>query len=155
MGHARPDTANVGDVLLAEPHRVWFAGRALLRGPLLRGGGRRRECEREAQKRRSGYDRPEVCWVRMCIIVPPSGFCPGIYCYATTMASKRRRHFISLLVPPVGDEQRDRETTALAQGCAFRRTSQDIVKLLGATLIDFAWVASSLACEHGADFHPG
>src|SRR6266487_5037479 len=60
MGHARPDTANVGDVLLAEPHRVRFAGRALLRGPLLRGGGRRREREREAQKRRSGYDRPEV-----------------------------------------------------------------------------------------------
>jgi len=37
--HARPDTANVRDVLLAEPHRVRFTGRALLRGPLLRGGG--------------------------------------------------------------------------------------------------------------------
>jgi hypothetical protein len=38
--------ANVGDVLLPETHRVRFAGRALLRGPLLRGGGRRRERER-------------------------------------------------------------------------------------------------------------
>jgi hypothetical protein len=33
MGHARPDTANVRDVLLAEPHRVRFTGRTLLRGP--------------------------------------------------------------------------------------------------------------------------
>jgi hypothetical protein len=71
MGHARPDTANVGDVLLAEPHRVRFAGRALLRGPLLRGGGRRRECEREAQKRRSGYDRPEV-WLGTNVHYRPS-----------------------------------------------------------------------------------
>jgi len=60
MGHARPDTANVGDVLLAEPHRVRFAGRALPRGPFLRGGGPRPEREREAQERRRGYDRPEV-----------------------------------------------------------------------------------------------
>ncbi len=41
MGHAGPDTANVRDVLLAEPHRVRFTGRALLRRPLLRGGGPR------------------------------------------------------------------------------------------------------------------
>src|SRR5262245_11220938 len=60
MGHARPDTANVRDVLLAEPDRVRFAGRALPRGPFLRGGGPRPEREREAQERRSGYDRPEV-----------------------------------------------------------------------------------------------
>jgi hypothetical protein len=60
MGHARPDTTNVRDVLLAEPHRVRFAGCALLRRPLLRGGGPRREREREAQERRSGYDRPEL-----------------------------------------------------------------------------------------------
>jgi hypothetical protein len=60
MGHARPDTANVRDVLLAEPDRVGFAGRALPRGPFLRGGGPRPEREREAQERRSGYDRPEV-----------------------------------------------------------------------------------------------
>src|ERR1700745_3870629 len=37
----RPDTANVRDVLLAEPDRVRFAGRALPRGPFLRGGGPR------------------------------------------------------------------------------------------------------------------
>src|SRR5215475_6362273 len=60
MGHARPDTANVRDVLLAEPDRVRFAGRALPRGPFLRGGGPRQEREREAQERRNGYDRPEV-----------------------------------------------------------------------------------------------
>jgi hypothetical protein len=37
--------------------------------------------ERDAQERRSGYDRPELCWAaRMSIIDPPSGFCPGIYC---------------------------------------------------------------------------
>jgi hypothetical protein len=60
MGHARPDTANVRDVLLAEPDRVRFAGRALPRGPFLRGGGPRPERERETQERRSDYDRPEV-----------------------------------------------------------------------------------------------
>src|SRR5262245_56533216 len=59
MGHARSDTANVRDVRLAEPHRVRFAGRALLLGPLLRRGGPR-EREREAQDRRSGHDRPEL-----------------------------------------------------------------------------------------------
>jgi len=59
--HARPDTANVRDVLLAEPHRVRFTGRALLRGPLLRGGGPSRKREREAQQhRRRGCDRPEL-----------------------------------------------------------------------------------------------
>src|ERR1700758_5565613 len=58
-GHARPDTANVRDVLLAESHRVRFTGRALLRGPLLRGGGPRRKREREAQQHR-GRDRSEL-----------------------------------------------------------------------------------------------
>src|SRR6266516_5377129 len=72
MGHARPDTANVGDVLLAEPHRVRFAGRALLRGILLRGGGPRRECEREAQERCSGYDRPELWLGGTNVHYPPS-----------------------------------------------------------------------------------
>jgi len=60
MGHARPDTANVRHVLLAEPHRVRFAGRALLRGPLLRGGGPGREHEREAQERRSGRSEEKL-----------------------------------------------------------------------------------------------
>jgi ATP dependent DNA ligase domain len=60
MGHARPDAANVRDVLLAEPDRVRFTGRALPRGPFLRGGGPRPGRERETQERRSGYDWPEV-----------------------------------------------------------------------------------------------
>src|SRR5262245_19830847 len=67
MGHACPDPINVRDVLLAEPHRIRFAGRALLRGPLLRGGRPRREREREAQERgrerRGGHDWPEL---RLC-----------------------------------------------------------------------------------------
>jgi hypothetical protein len=91
MGHARPDTANVGDVLLAEPHRVRFAGRALLRGPLLRGGGRRREREREAQKRRSGYDRPEV-WTNVHYLVSIVN--------ATTMANSGAL-FATVILPVV------------------------------------------------------
>src|SRR5215831_17820450 len=70
MGHACPDPINVRDVLLAEPHRIRFAGRALLRGPLLRRCGRRRERERKAQERdrergreRRGGHRPEL---RLC-----------------------------------------------------------------------------------------
>src|SRR5262245_2621686 len=66
MGHACPDPINVRDVLLAEPHRIRFAGRALLRGPLLRRCGRRREHERKAQERgreRGGGHRPEL---RLC-----------------------------------------------------------------------------------------
>src|SRR5262249_45502721 len=67
MGHARPDTIDVRDVLLAEPHRIRFAGRALLRRPLLRGGRPRREREREAhergRERGGGHDRPEL---RLC-----------------------------------------------------------------------------------------
>src|SRR6266498_3828897 len=47
MRHAGADTLNVRDILVAEPHRVWFASRALLRGPLLRSCGQRRACERE------------------------------------------------------------------------------------------------------------
>src|SRR5215471_13308451 len=67
MGHARPDTIDIRDVLLAEPHRIRFAGRALLRRPLLRGGRPRREREREAhergRERGGGHDRPEL---RLC-----------------------------------------------------------------------------------------
>ncbi len=66
MGHARPDPINVRDVLLAEPHRIRFAGRALLRGPLLRRCWRRRERECKTQERgreRGGGHRPEL---RLC-----------------------------------------------------------------------------------------
>jgi len=92
MGHARPDTANVRDVLLAEPHRVRFAGRALLRGPLLRGSGPRREREREAQERRSGYDRPELWLVGTNVHYPPSiWFLPGMYCQFNDQGKQRRR----------------------------------------------------------------
>src|SRR5215831_2763037 len=60
-GHALPDTANVRDVLLAEPHRVRFTSRTFSRGPFLRGGGPRRHREREAQQHRSrGIHRPEL-----------------------------------------------------------------------------------------------
>ncbi len=52
MGHAGADTLNVRDILVTEPHRVWFASRALLRGPLLRSCGQRRACERETEKRK-------------------------------------------------------------------------------------------------------
>ena len=54
MGHAGADTLNVRDILVAEPHRVWFASRALLRGPLLRSCGQRRARERETEKRKAG-----------------------------------------------------------------------------------------------------
>src|SRR6516225_8312472 len=66
MGHACPDPINVRDVLLAEPHRIRFAGRALLRCPLLRRCWRRRERERKTQERgreRGGGHRPEL---RLC-----------------------------------------------------------------------------------------
>jgi hypothetical protein len=79
MGHARPDTANVGDVLLAEPHRVRFAGRALLRGPMLRGGEDANVSERP-RSAAADMIRRRFGWVRTCIIDPPSGFCSGIYC---------------------------------------------------------------------------
>jgi hypothetical protein len=59
MGHAGADTLNVRDILVAEPHRVWFAGRALLRGPLLRSCRQRRACERETEKRK-GYDWSQI-----------------------------------------------------------------------------------------------
>jgi hypothetical protein len=92
MGHARPNAANVRDVLLTEPHRVRFAGPAFLRGPLLRGGGPRRERERQAHERRSCYDRPEP-WpggtnvhYRLSIC-----FCPGLYCQFNDHG-KQRRH---------------------------------------------------------------
>src|SRR6266576_4551984 len=64
MEHARPDPTNVRNVLLAQPHRVRFARRALLRAPLLREGRRRREREREAHERGGerggGHNRPET-----------------------------------------------------------------------------------------------
>src|SRR5262249_51132500 len=70
--HARPDTADVRDILLAEPHRVRLAGCALLLGPLLRDGGQRRQREREAKERRTGYDRPELWLGGTNIHYPPS-----------------------------------------------------------------------------------
>src|SRR5262249_58229424 len=60
MDHASPDAIDVGHVLLTQPHRVRLAGRAVLRAPLLRGSGRRREGEREADQRGGGHERPEL-----------------------------------------------------------------------------------------------
>ncbi len=51
MRHAGADTLNVRDILVAEPHRVWFASRALLRGPLLRSCGQRRAARVSARPR--------------------------------------------------------------------------------------------------------
>jgi hypothetical protein len=59
MGHAGADTLNVRDILVAEPHRVWFASRALLRGPLLRSCRQRRACEHETEKRK-GCDWSQI-----------------------------------------------------------------------------------------------
>src|SRR5262247_2214455 len=93
MGHARPDTVDIRDVLLAEPHRIRFAGRALLRRPLLRGGRPRREREREAQERGrergGGHHRPEL---RLCdtnFHYRPSSWCaaPVSTVNPTSMAS--------------------------------------------------------------------
>src|SRR5262249_18671868 len=89
MGHARPDTVDVRDVLLAEPHRIRFAGRALLRRPLLRGGRPRREREREAHERGGGHRRPEL---RLCdtnFHYRPSSWCsaPVSTVNPTSMAS--------------------------------------------------------------------
>jgi hypothetical protein len=83
MGHARPDAANVRDVLLAEPDGVRFAGRALPRGPFLRGGGPRPGHPDVSARPRSAaaamIGRRFGWAVRTCIIDPPFG-CPGIYC---------------------------------------------------------------------------
>jgi hypothetical protein len=49
--HAVRNALSVRDVLIAEAHRIRFAGRALLRGPLLRRGRQRDEREREAEDR--------------------------------------------------------------------------------------------------------
>ena len=89
MGHARPDTVDVRDVLLAKPHRIRFAGRALLRRPLLRGGRPRREREREAHERGGGHHRPEL---RLCdtnFHYRPSSWCsaPVSTVNPTSMAS--------------------------------------------------------------------
>jgi hypothetical protein len=51
MGHAGADMLNVRDILVAQPHRVWFASRTLLRAPMLRSCGQRRARERETEKR--------------------------------------------------------------------------------------------------------
>src|SRR5215467_11563675 len=97
MGHARPDTIDVRDVLLAEPHRIRFAGRALLRRPLLRGGWRRRERQREAQERGrergrergSGHHRPELRLCDTYFHYRPSSWCsvPVSTVNPTSMAS--------------------------------------------------------------------
>src|SRR5215468_9506062 len=97
MGHARPDAIDIWDVLLAEPHRIRFAGRALLRRPLLRGGWRRRKRPREAQERGrergrergDGHARPEL---RLCdtdFHYRPSSWCsvPVSTVNPTSMAS--------------------------------------------------------------------
>jgi Malic enzyme, NAD binding domain/Fumarase C C-terminus len=58
--HAGRDPLNVRNILVAEPHRVRFAGCALFRRPLLlRGRGRRRECEREPEERCEPDDRSQ------------------------------------------------------------------------------------------------
>src|SRR6266516_1092675 len=79
MRHAGADTLNVRDILVAEPHRVWFASRALLRGPLLRSGGQRRACERETEKRK-GRDWSQIHAARIPTLVfrwcvPPQYYC--------------------------------------------------------------------------------
>src|SRR5215467_8128277 len=97
MGHARPDAIDIRDVLLAEPHRIRFAGRALLRRPQLRGGWRRRKRQREAQERGrergrergDGHARPEL---RLCdtdFHYRPSSWCsvPVSTVSPTSMAS--------------------------------------------------------------------
>src|SRR6478735_4448868 len=58
--HAGRNPLNVGNILVAEPHRVWFAGRSLLRGPLLRGRGRGRESEREPEECCKSEDRSQT-----------------------------------------------------------------------------------------------
>jgi hypothetical protein len=66
MGHARPDTANVRDVLLAEPHRVRFTGRTLLRGPLLQDAT---VSARPSSTAAAAFIGPSFCWaLRMSII---------------------------------------------------------------------------------------
>jgi hypothetical protein len=91
MGHARPDTANVRQVLLAEPHRVRFTGRALLRGPLLRGDRPRRKREREAQQHRSrGCDRPEL-WLGATNVHYRPPFCSGFSCQFKDHGKQRRQ----------------------------------------------------------------
>src|SRR5215469_797243 len=97
MGHARPDAIDIRDVLLAEPHRIRFAGRALLRRPLLRGGRPRREREREAhergrergRERGGGHDRPELRLCDTYFHYRPSSWCsvPVSTVNPTSMAS--------------------------------------------------------------------
>src|SRR6185436_11873461 len=60
--HAGRNPLNVGNILVAEPHRVWFAGRSLLRGPLLRGRGRGGESEREPEECCKSEDRSQTTW---------------------------------------------------------------------------------------------
>jgi hypothetical protein len=62
MRHAGRDALNVGNVLLAEPHRVGLAGLALFLGPLLRGLLRLLRCSGQARKRqRKAKDRRSAC----------------------------------------------------------------------------------------------
>src|SRR5262245_12071006 len=105
MGHARSDASDVRDVLLAEPHRIRFAGRALLRGPLLRGSGPRREREREAHERGS-HDRPEL---RLCdtnFHYRPSSWCsaPVSTFNPTSMASSAGMLLGEVTRPPPSRE---------------------------------------------------
>jgi hypothetical protein len=66
MRHAGRDALNIGNVLLAEPHRVGLAGLALLLTPLLRGllrllrrSGQGRKRQRKAKDRRSACHRSQ------------------------------------------------------------------------------------------------
>src|SRR5215468_6909601 len=81
MGHARPDTIDVRDVLLAEPHRIRFAGRALLRRPLLRGGRPRPDGGGGApgaggSAAAATIGQSFACAIRISIIDPPVGVLP-------------------------------------------------------------------------------
>src|SRR5262249_9577697 len=106
MGHARPDTIDVRDVLLAEPHRIRFASRALLRGPLLRRGGRRRERERKADERGAGHARPELHLCDTNFHYRPSSWCsaPVSTVNPTSMASSA-----GMLLREVTRRRRSRE----------------------------------------------
>src|SRR5262245_26589239 len=61
--HAGGNALHVRDILVAEPHRIRLAGRALPRGPLplrlLRGGGQRRKRQRETKERRNAQHRSQ------------------------------------------------------------------------------------------------
>src|SRR4030095_9324790 len=80
MGHAGADTLNVRDILVAEPHRVWFASRALLRGPPLGSCRQRRACEHETEKRK-GCDWSQIqCGANSHPGSSVGAFCLQYYC---------------------------------------------------------------------------